>query len=712
MALAQPRINDRSTACEQKIQLLLEAGIERHQQGQLASANLIYEQIRELDPENAIALQLSGVLAGQVEQHDVAIVLLSRAISLKPNYSEALNNRGIIYKKIGRLDEALADYSKAISLNPKYADALYNRGIIFQELNQISEALEDYSRVISLKPSFLSAINNRGLILRRLERFDEALADFNKIIYFDKKDTEALNSRGSVHKDLGHIGEALADYNQALELNPNYVEALNNRGIINMQIDEYDKALADFERVLSIEPNSFETLNNHGNILKELGRQDEALADYDKAISLKPDFVAALKNRGNVHQELRKHQGALEDFDKALFLKSGDYEILNSRGLIFRELGQHEKALLEFGQAISIKPDYAEAHSNRGISLEQLGQYDEALADYDKAISLKPDYAEPYLNKSLQMLLFGNFASGWPLYEWRWKIKHNIGKELTTSKPMWQGEKDSNVFLWAEQGIGDEIMFASLIPELEERCLNLIVKCDERLIPLFKRSFSQKTSFHFEQNKVTEDSYDFHIPIASLPFILRPSLDSFNQASNAYLHCDSKKAEELRKIILEDNVETLIGISWNSSAAQPGSHHRNITLSDLAKHLHAPGVKLVNLQYGDVSDEITKLKDDHGIEIIEMLDVDNRNDIDGLAALIMACDEVVSIDNATVHLAGALGAKTRILLPFNRNWQWGTSGSSSYWYNSVELYRQQAAGDWKQVLQQLKIKNLFLFPNE
>ena len=259
------------------------------------------------------------------------------------------------------------------------------------------------------------------------------------------------------------------------------------------------------------------------------------------------------------------------------------------------------------------------------------------------------------------------------------------------------------MFLWAEQGIGDEIMFASLIPELEERCSNLTVKCDERLIPLFERSFSEKINFQFDQNKVTEDSYDFHIPIASLPSIFRPSLDSFKQASGAYLYCDVERAEELRKTISKDKAEILIGISWNSSAKQPGAHHRNITLSDLAKHLHAPGVRLVNLQYGDVTDDIIKLKDDHGIEVTQVPDVDNRNDIDGLAALIMACDEVISIDNATVHLSGALGAKTKILLPFNRNWQWGTSGSSSYWYNSVELYRQQSAGDWKKVLEQLKV---------
>ena len=401
-------------------------------------------------------------------------------------------------------------------------------------------------------------------------------------------------------------------------------------------------------------------------------------------------------------QKLRFRALYLKDFDKSLSLDPTNHEILSNRGMIYRELFQHEKALLDYGEAVSIKPDYAEAFNNRGIAQTELGRYTEALADYDKAISIKPDYAEPYFSKSVQMLRLGNFAEGWPLYEWRWKTEQDIGKGLKTSKPLWQGEKNANVFLWAEQGIGDEIMFASIIPELEEQCSTLTVKCDRRLIPLFERSFSKKINFQFDQSKVSEDSYDFHIPIASLPSVLRPSLDNFKQAPRSYLRCDNKKAEELKQIISTDKTQTLIGISWNSSAKQPCAHHRNIDLYDLVKHLHAPDVKLVNLQYGDFVDEIAQLREDQGIEVIEVPDIDNHDDIDGLAALIMACDKVVSIDNATVHLAGALGAKTKILLPFNNNWQWGTSGSSSYWYDSVELYRQQSANDWKQVLEQLK----------
>ena len=110
---------------DQKIHLLLEAGVERHNKGEFAAANLVYEEIRKLDPKNAVALQLSGVLASQVGQQEISVTLLSRAITLKPDYVEALNNRGVVLKQMGQLNEALKDYNQ-----PPHSQA----APIFQEL--------------------------------------------------------------------------------------------------------------------------------------------------------------------------------------------------------------------------------------------------------------------------------------------------------------------------------------------------------------------------------------------------------------------------------------------------------------------------------------------------------------------------------------------------------------------------------------------------
>jgi ADP-heptose:LPS heptosyltransferase len=138
----------------------------------------------------------------------------------------------------------------------------------------------------------------------------------------------------------------------------------------------------------------------------------------------------------------------------------------------------------------------------------------------------------------------------------------------------------------------------------------------------------------------------------------------------------------------------------------PNAQDRNIGLLDIAQVLNKPGIQLVSLQYGDVSDEISNLKTKFGISVTQVSDVDNKNDIDGLASLISACDEVVSTTNVTVHLAGALGADVSVLLPFVPRWIWGKPNSPSTWYRSVKPYRQSTVGEWDNVLRLLR--NVFL----
>jgi ADP-heptose:LPS heptosyltransferase len=142
----------------------------------------------------------------------------------------------------------------------------------------------------------------------------------------------------------------------------------------------------------------------------------------------------------------------------------------------------------------------------------------------------------------------------------------------------------------------------------------------------------------------------------------------------------------------------LIGISWHTTAHRNGAKNRLITLNQIAQMLQAPKVRLVSLQYGDFVHEIKKLLTDYGIKVAQVTEIDNMNDIDGLAALISACDRIVSIDNTTVHLAGALGKETNVLLPFACEWRWGQGSQDSYWYDSMQLHRQVKIGDWEHVI--------------
>jgi len=255
--------------------------------------------------------------------------------------------------------------------------------------------------------------------------------------------------------------------------------------------------------------------------------------------------------------------------------------------------------------------------------------------------------------------------------------------------------------VWGEQGVGDEVMFGSMLGEFRGHCGRMLVQMDKRLIPLFRRSLPSDVEFYERGTVVPEDRYDSHIPIGSLGLHLRPNRESFEGHRGAYLKADEDRVRSLRASFGLAEGERLIGVSWRSSNPETGAG-RSLPLWELAQVLGGEGRRLVNLQYGEVRQEITEALERAGVVVEQVPGLDCQNDLDGLAALIGACDEVVSIGNATAHLAGALGQKTTVLLPYSPSWRWMAEGDQSPWYQSVRLIRQAERGDWSSVLQAVK----------
>jgi Tfp pilus assembly protein PilF len=459
-----------------------------------------------------------------------------------------------------------------------------------------------------------------------------------------------------------------------------------------------EEAIAAYNKALSIKPNYVDAYNNMGNTLKEQGKLEEAIEAYNKALSIKPDYVDAYFNMGNALQDQGKPEEAIEAYNTALSIKPDYAKAYYNIGILLAEQGKLEEAIKAYNKAVSTKPDYLDAYNNIGNTLHDQGKPEEAIEAYNKAISIKPDYAEAHHNLSLALLATKDFDQGFIQSEWRWKTKRQDGTFLKSTKPMWNGEKNQRVLVWNEQGIGDEIMFSSIIPELYTRSLRILVKCDKRLIPLFKRSFPDDIIYFSKDKPVPEDEYDFHIPMGSLPLTFRKSLDSFKKSALGFLKPDTDRAESIKGQLINEQGKKLIGISWKTASPTKNSSNRNINLAELARALDSPNTQLVCLQYGDVSNEIEAVKRDTSIEVIQFSDVDNKHDIDGLAALMAACDTVVTIDNATTHLSGALGLPTKLMLPLKADWRWGVSENSSYWYEAVQLYKQSEFNDWYSVL--------------
>ena len=260
---------------------------------------------------------------------------------------------------------------------------------------------------------------------------------------------------------------------------------------------------------------------------------------------------------------------------------------------------------------------------------------------------------------------------------------------------MWNNEEGKRVSLWKEQGIGDEIIFLGLVSEAKERSQSLAVYIDPRLVPLCERSMPG-IKFFGDTKKFEKQAFDYHMPMGSLPRLFRSDIKDFDRTAHGYLKADKLRVDILRREMgLED--KRVIGISWKSIRSLTTSK-KSMMLKDFGMMFKGIDVVLLNLQYGDVQEEIDEFTQATGIEILQCESVDNREDLDGLAALIELCDLVVSTSNITIHLAGALGKETWVLLPYVANFWWLLDRTDSIWYPALSLYRQKTLDDWGGVL--------------
>ncbi|HIB89178.1 TPA: tetratricopeptide repeat protein, partial [Candidatus Poribacteria bacterium] len=563
----------------------LQEGIALHQNGQLQPAELIYQQILQVNPQNAEVLHLLGTIAHQVEKYDLAINLINQAIEIDPNRSSFFNNLGLTLQKRERFKEAIQAYKQAIELNSESAESYYNLGLLLQEQNRSSEAIQAYQDAIEINPNYSKAYNNLGSILKTQGKFEEAIQA----------------------------------YRQAIKNSPSYSQAHNNLGIALSDQGKLEEAIQAYQNVLKINPNHLEACNSLGIVLKDLGKLEESVQAYQNAIKINSNHGPTYNNLGNA----------------------------------LRDQGKLEKAVQAYKQAIEINPQFPEAHHNLGTSL----------------------------------FLAGDFENCWKHYEWRWQCPntHLSLKERHLPQRRWEGSEltDTSILVWAEQGVGDQITFASMFPSLLQAGAKVIVECEQRLIPLFKRSFPEIRFYPQESlphAQLFDTNINYQIPMGSLGRWFRADQDSFSRNKQSYLKACPEETEKRRRKYQElSNGSMLVGISWKSAGPdQSWSESRSIPLNDYwASVLSYEDCYFINLQYGDVKRELELLKLETGLAIYSDQEVYALEDLDNFAAQVSALDLVISIDNTTVHIAGALGQRVWTLLPHIPYWRWMRDGEDT-----------------------------------
>lgn len=610
-----------------------------------------------------------------------------------------LYNLGNAHKKQGEMNQALACYYSAINLRAEFPEAHNNiANILALDARNLDLALQHYNIAIRLKPDYYEAIHNLGMVYDKLGATDKAISTYLRALAQRPRSPETLNSLGNSFEKSGQTDKAISAYETAIQLKPDHCEAYNNLGNCLKSLGRLEDAIRHYQTAISIRPKDSSFHYNLGIVLLENAAPMAARKALMRSIQLDPSYGDAHNALANCYRALNELDMAVQSYERAAELGSehGAYHFNLANCL--KDQGKLHEAVAKYKTAIALEPLNAEFHNNLGIAFKDLSQFEPAKIAFDQAINLKPNSPEAHFNKSVALLKSGQLADGWKLHEWRWQRKDHKQARFKTSKPIWNPNHYERVLVWGEQGLGDQIMFASMLPEFERLCRGVTVAVDKRLIPLFQRAFSPNLAYVEAPQDADENSYDSQISIGSLAQYLRNREDDFKASSAGFLQPDPDRVAQIRAALSRDHPTDIIGISWRSGSQVTGAM-RSMPLSTLIRPLLKPGRRFVNLQYGDTQDEMNDIRKCLNVDLVDLSDIDNQQDMEGLAATICACDRVISTTNATVHLAGALNKETHIVLPFANDWRWQTERKDSFWYESVQLYRKPYQGSWDQPVQ-------------
>jgi tetratricopeptide (TPR) repeat protein len=542
---------------------------------------------------------------------------------------------------------------------PDAADALYREAVVACEAGRVEDGLVLLDRAVAIDAGQPRIHALMGRALSHLGRNEEALASFDRAIALGAASANIFGSRADVLVALGRREEAVASYDRALALKPDSIEDWSNRGAMLLEIGRHAEALASAERAIDLAPDFADAHNNRANALDRLGRLDEALAATDCALAIDPD-----------------HRGGLV-----------------TRAVILRKLGRPDEAAVCCERTLARVPDDPDALTVYGDVLIDLERFDAAIMSFDRVIALNPADVAAKWNKSLLCLGRGRFQDGWSLYDHRWQGAAGLVPR-GYSQPRWNGGRvDGPLLVWGEQGLGDEILHSSMLPDLIARTDSVLLEVEPRLAPLFTRSFPQVKVIGLKP-ELYSGPVTAQEPLGGLGRHLRPTWESFPKRESGYLVADDARTRTLRERIAGDG-RTAIGLSWISKAPI-GGEQKSARLRDFERLLRMPGCRFVDLQYGDTDAERDAVERELGVVVARLPDIDNTNDLDGLAALMCACDAVVTVSNTTAHLAGALGRPTWVMVPHGhaRIWYWFRDRDRSPWYPRVQVRRQRRGQPW------------------
>jgi len=484
---------------------------------------------------------------------------------------------------------------------------------------------------------------------------------------------------------------------------------------------DFANSVKCYESALALLPEEAEVANDLGRLAYRMGMKPQAEKLFRHYLARHPGHPEAINNLACALRDQERYGEAIDTARGAIMEHQSDVQLWNTMGTIMAEQGDYPNAEIFFAEALRLDPGFYKSRYNFGNARLILGDPAGALEACEAAlphVELEDERQMMLLSRSTILMALGRIGEGWDVYEARLHPQFADTTHHLFDCPRWAPGVDlagKSLLVCGEQGLGDEVLFSNVLPDVIASlgsAAHLTLAVEPRLVPLYRRTYpgarvvahatylvSGRTVRYAPDLQGQLDGIDLWTPMGSLLREFRRTLDSFPDR-RAFITPDPDRVAHWRRVLEEQAPRgPKVGLLWKSAIRKDARHRYFSPFDNWAPVLSVEGASLINLQYGDCSEELALAEQRYGVRVWNPPGIDLKQDLDDVTALCAAMDLVIGFSNATLNLAAAAGAPTWLI---GSPGAWTRLGTDRYpWYPQVRTFTAASMGDWDPVMTQV-----------
>ncbi len=646
-----------------------------HSNNDLDKAEELYLLLLSLNCDDSNILNLLGMLYVAKKNYEKAIYYISKAFLIKQTPYIA-TNLAKAYFLNEDIDKSVTMYNTAISLGES-DDLYYSLAIAYKKQGNFDQVISCYKKALKLNPKNYNASYNLSNMYNELKDYDNAIIYAKQCLNINNNKDEIYSMLSEYYQYKGMLPESIDYLAKATQINNRNYLYFYNLGTLYIKYRKENESefLSALLHTINYQEKKIVFIEIIGFIYSRIECEYNAIEAYKSSITINPKYKKSYINAANILKLQNKTKNCIDLLNLMIEINPDSTEVFGMLASLYMETCEYEKALEYYEKAIEVSGEDSILLNGKAAALKYLGKIPEAKAIYENLIKTNLAGTKSKISLGSIYLSEKNFNSGWELYRLR-NLDTNLYK-FYNKRIFEKGNTldGKNILLYSNCGFGDTIMYSRYLNLLKTKAKSVTLQTDSELIQLLKNNFNDINIVN--KGKIIKD-YDVLIPLMDVQYALKTDFNDI-PFSKGYLKAVNNH------IINTKNKK--IGLFWKGSDII--LNNRSIPYELLSNIYHIENYSFYSFQPDIEVKEITNLKNY----------IKNFNDT---ANLLTEMDILITIDSAIVHLAGALGIKTYLMLPYYSEWRWFNDTKKTPWYDSVQIFKQKKYNDPNSVIESIQ----------